>query len=174
MSDLPEASRAALAPLRTYLSATAQAAATLSHTSADGQAATILADAATTSESIRAAAAAEGEAAANSAAALVSARARRQAHETVLRSQNDIRLDLKTRATTAAQALTADPRYPALVAHLTARAHALLGPEALISTSPAGGVIAVAGSRRIDLSLAALAERTLDSLTEENRSLWMP
>jgi vacuolar-type H+-ATPase subunit E/Vma4 len=58
------------------------------------------------------------------------------------------------------------------MAQLIEQSHALLGPEATVAESPEGGVIAEAGSRRLDLSLPVLAARTLESMTQEVRELW--
>jgi hypothetical protein len=71
----------------------------------------------------------------------------------------------------AAAGLTADPRYPELVARLTGLCRQLLGPDALVSESLEGGVFAEAGPRRLDLSLPVLAEMTLDAMPAA-RELW--
>jgi hypothetical protein len=41
-----------------------------------------------------------------------------------------------------------------------------------VQESPDGGVVAVAGSRRLDLSLPVLAEREVDRLGSEVERLW--
>jgi len=121
---------------------------------------------------IRGVAAAEGAEAARSQAFLRSARVRRQAHEIVLARRNALRLDLQHQVCQAAVKLRADPRYPQLLARLTEQSHALLGPGATVTESPLGGVVAWAGSRRLDLSLPVLATRTLESMTQEVCELW--
>ncbi|NIL53938.1 hypothetical protein HBK87_25785 [Streptomyces sp. 2BBP-J2] len=52
------------------------------------------------------------------------------------------------------------------------RARVLLGPGAEVTGHPEGGVLARAPGRRADLSLPALAERALDRLGGEVRTLW--
>jgi vacuolar-type H+-ATPase subunit E/Vma4 len=138
-----------------------------------GEEALALLDAARSeADRIRSAAAEEGEATARSQAALRSARARRQAHEAVLARRNALRLELQRQVRQCAVALRADPRYPRLVARLTEQSHARLGPEATVAESPQGGVVAEAGSRRLDLSLPVLAARTLEAMTREVGELW--
>jgi len=100
------------------------------------------------------------------------ARARREAHETVLMRRNALRLALHRQVRESAAELRTDPRYPRLLARLIEQSHALLGPEATVAESSQGGVIAEAGSRRLDLSLPVLAIRTLELMTQEVSALW--
>jgi cell division septum initiation protein DivIVA len=172
MTALPRGSDAALTPVRGSLLATAQSQASDIRRDARLEADAVLAAAESEAGRIRADAAAEGEAVARSEAALRSARVRRQAQETVLARRNALRLELQRLVLEAAAALRADPRYPQLVARLTAHGRAVLGPQATATESEDGGVVVAAGSRRLDLSLPALAARSLDSMTEEVRALW--
>jgi len=50
----------------------------------------------------------------------------------------------------------------------------VLGAEATVTEHPAGGVVAQIGSRGLDLSLPALAARTLDEMSLEVSQLWAP
>jgi vacuolar-type H+-ATPase subunit E/Vma4 len=90
----------------------------------------------------------------------------------VLARRNALRLELQRQVRESATALRTDPRYPPLLTRLTEQSHALLGPDAMVAESPDGGVVAEAGSRRLDLSLPTLATRTLESMTQEVRQLW--
>ena len=72
----------------------------------------------------------------------------------------------------AASALRTDPRYPDLLDRLSERARELLGPRAVVTESPAGGIVAAWGSRRLDLSLPAVAESTLATMASEVSALW--
>jgi len=72
----------------------------------------------------------------------------------------------------SATALRTDARHPELLARLTERSHALLGRDATVTESPDGGVIAEAGSRRLDLSLPTLAAETLSRRAAEVAALW--
>ena len=172
MSRVPADASAALAPVRSALRAAAETEAASIRSEADTDVRAVLTAARREADEIRRSAAAEGAAVARSAAALRSARARREAHETVLAQQESLRVTLLRQVKVAATALRDDPRYPALVEQLTERCRALLGPEASVSESTDGGVVAEAGSRRVDLSLPVLAAQALDSRPEEVRRLW--
>ncbi|HMA47857.1 MAG TPA: hypothetical protein VKP11_11800, partial [Frankiaceae bacterium] len=66
------------------------------------------------------------------------------------------------------------PAYPRMAAALAARAVAALGDGARLDLDPAGrpGVVAEAGGRRVDLTLAALADAVVDELAGEVERLW--
>ena len=95
--------------------------------------------------------------------------ARREAHAVVLRAEGQLRRQLVNRVYDAAEGLRADPRYPALLDHLAALARAQLGQGALVTADPqpGGGVLASAGSRRVDYRLRALADLALDAVSED-------
>lgn len=135
------------------------------------QASVLLDGARAEAAAILAAAADQGAALARSEAALRSALARRQAHELVLAQRNSLRLELHRRVREAAAGLTSDPRYARLLAQLTEQCRELLGPDAIVSESTEGGVVAEAGSRRLDLSLPVLAELTLEEMPGADQ-LW--
>lgn len=172
MTRLPSRSATALAPVRRSLLTAAQQEAADLRRDAGAKALALVEAAQRDADRIRAAAAAEGAATARSQAVLRSARVRRQAHETVLTRRNALRLDLRRQVRQAVAELRTDPRYPRLLARLTEQSHDLLGPEATVAESPQGGVVAEVGSRRLDLSLPALATRTLESMTQEVGELW--
>ena len=171
MTGLSPESDAALAPVRRALRSAAEQQAAELRDDASRQAGALVDAARAEAAAILAAATKEGEDAARSEAALRSARARRQAHELVLAQRSSLRLELHRRVREATAGLTSDPRYPGLVTRLTEQCRRLLGPDAGVSESPAGGVIAEAGPRRLDLSLTVLAELTLDSMPAA-RELW--
>ncbi|XAS65573.1 hypothetical protein ACOM2C_01885 [Pseudarthrobacter sp. So.54] len=164
MTGLAPESEAALGPVRMALRAAAEKQAAELRDAARSQGDALLEAARAEAAGILAAAADEGAAAARSEAALRSARARREAHELVLAQHSSLRLELRRRVREAAVELTSDPRYPGLRARLTEQCRELLGPDAIVSESPDGGVVAEAGSRRLDLSLPLLAGMTLDSM----------
>lgn len=166
MSSLPAESAAALAPVRQALRAAAEKQAAEIGDDGRQQAKTLLAAARAEAERITAAAAREGGAAARSEAALRFSRCRREAHELVLARRSAVLAELRRQLATRASELQADGRYPALLARLTEHCRHLLGPGAGITVSPGGGVIAEAGSRRLDLSLPVLAGLALDALAE--------
>jgi len=172
MTGLPHGSDQALAPVREALLTTAEARAHLLRQDAEEQAKAMLAAAGAEAARIISAAVSEGEASARSDAALRSARVRRQAKELVLAQQNALRRELQQQVHDAALTLRQDASYPALLAVLTEQCRAVLGAEVTLSEDPAGGVVAQAGSRRLDLSLPALAARTLDAMSPQVSRLW--
>lgn len=100
--------------------------------------------------------------------------ARTEAHGEVLQSRDDLRQRLHRAARAAAIGLADDPRYPDLIDTLEQLARNQLGSTAEIQRDPGGlgGVVAVDGSRRVDYTLPALAERALESLADEVAQLW--
>ncbi|MET3945981.1 vacuolar-type H+-ATPase subunit E/Vma4 [Arthrobacter sp. UYCu512] len=171
MTGLATESQKALEPVRRALRAAAEKQAAELRDSSGRQANELLADARAEAAEILGAAAKEGGESARSEAVLLSARVRRQAHELVLAQRNSLRLELHRGLREAVRGLTSDPRYTGLMDRLTARCRELLGPDVVVSTSPDGGVVAEAGSRRLDLSLPLLAEMTLDAMPEVSE-LW--
>ena len=172
MTGLPQGSDQMLAPVREALLTAANDRAGLLRQDAREQARTILADARDEAARITSAAVSEGEASARTDAALRSARVRRQAHEIVLAQQNALRRDLQQQVREAAVNLRKDASYPTLLAVLTERCRDVLGAEATVTEDAAGGVVAQIGSRSLDLSLPALAARTLDEMSLEVSQLW--
>jgi vacuolar-type H+-ATPase subunit E/Vma4 len=169
---LPSESSAALDPVRAAL---------LSQAHHDAQA--VLAEARRRAEDDRATArvrAAQileagrdvGEQQAGAAAARHLARRRRDARDTTLAAQRALYDELRRRSRDAARALRDAPDYPVLRQYLIDRARAALGRDASIRESLDGGVVAEAGSRRLDLSLPTLVDDELDRLGGEVRVLW--
>ncbi|MGM0385691.1 MAG: hypothetical protein ACQERF_06900 [Actinomycetota bacterium] len=172
MTSLPPDADAALAPLRERLLDDARATASGILAEEREKAGALVAEAEEEAESIRAAAAAAGEETARSEVALRSARVRRQAHETVLAAQSDLRLEVRRRVREKAVALVEDQRYPALLERLRAQARAALGTGVVITESPEGGLVAEAGSRRLDLTLPTLANAAFEAAGDEITRLW--
>lgn len=123
-------------------------------------------------EELLEAARADGTAAGRAAAALVAARARREAHRVVLAERERLRAELVDRVVRAAAELPAAPDYPALVARLEEVCRERLGPRAEVAPAPGGGVVAVQGTRRLDLSLPLLAEQAALAVLEEAGDAW--
>jgi len=82
--------------------------------------------------------------------------------------------EARARAREAALGLRENPGYPELLERLKRTAIAQLGSEAELEIDPpsVGGVIARAGSVRVDYTLPALAERELEALDGELEGLW--
>lgn len=70
------------------------------------------------------------------------------------------------------RALRDSADYPAVRAALERRARGALGSAAVVVDGEGGGLSATARGRRLDLSLPAIAARTVDGLGEEVARLW--
>jgi vacuolar-type H+-ATPase subunit E/Vma4 len=101
------------------------------------------------------------------------AQARAEVHGEILRAQDQVRRRLHHAVHTAALDLRSDPRYPDLLNELERLARNQLGPNAQIKRDVrTGGIVAIAGSRRVDYTLPALAERALDVQADKVTLLW--
>lgn len=178
MSTVPErapvdpAALQALGPVRDWLVETARRDADTVLARARTEAEERLARARAGAAELVTAARAEGAAQGAEAAARELARARREARASVLRAQTELQEQLRVQAREAVSALRSDAGYPALREQLAARAVAALGPGASVTEAPSGGVEARTGGRRVDLSLAVLADRALARLGAEVTRLW--
>ncbi len=174
MKGLRPEAIAALEPVRASLRATATAQAQELASAAAAESGELVRVARERAAEIVASAAAEGAAAAGAAAALRSARARREANELVLAEQEALRRQVLTRLVHRAQQLSDDPRHEAWLEDLARRCRELLGPGAVVTPSPDGGVVGVLGSLRLDLSIPVLAAASVEAHAEEVRQLWAP
>ena len=52
------------------------------------------------------------------------------------------------------------------------RARAALGPDAILTEAPEGGLVAESGSRRLDLTLPTLADAALEAAADQVAGLW--
>ncbi|HEU4947157.1 MAG TPA: hypothetical protein VFT31_08395 [Kribbella sp.] len=169
---LSAAADASLAPVRAALLADANAHAEVVLRRASQRREEMLANARRTAADLLAGARAEGAAEASAAVAALTARSGRDARLTVLAAQRALYDELRQRCRAAAADLTEAPDYAALRDRLAAQARAELGPDAVVTDSPDGGVVGTAGSRRVDLSMPALADGALDRLAGEVAMLW--
>ncbi|MDW4909536.1 hypothetical protein RB628_30410 [Streptomyces sp. ADMS] len=101
-------------------------------------------------------------------------RARREARSRTLAARREPYEQLCREAAERVRELRRADGYVALRERLEQRARVLLGPGAEVAESADGGVVAQVPGRRVDLSLTALADRALDSMGAEVRSLWEP
>lgn len=170
--QLPTGAVAALSPVQEALLAEARAAAEAVLAEAQHDAQQVRSAARRRASEILDAGRAEGEQEANAAVATRLIRRRREAQATILAAQRKIYDELRRRCEEAARALREDPEYPVLQRQLTEHAIAQLGTRAVVREAPHGGVEAVAGSRRLDLSLSTLANHELDRLGGEVQRLW--
>ncbi|MFE3327062.1 hypothetical protein [Streptomyces sp. NPDC059176] len=112
-----------------------------------------------------------GETGAADAAVLLT-RARHRVKTRQLAAQRTVYQELRERV--GAGVLSALEVRPELRDRLVHRAVALLGPDAVITDCAGGGVLAEAPGRRVDLSLATLADRALERNGAEVELLWAP
>jgi len=100
--------------------------------------------------------------------------ARAEAHDAVLRARARTHNRLVEAAHAAAIEMRHDPRYPTLLDHFERVAREQLGDDAVIERDPrpGGGIVAEVGSRRVDYSLARLADRALDVLADGVTRSW--
>jgi hypothetical protein len=90
----------------------------------------------------------------------------------MLAARRDIYQQWCRRGTEAVLRLRDDPAYPHWATALRAAAQATLGADAQLREHPTGGVVAEAGQRCIDLSLAGIAARVLDDTTAQLDEPW--
>ncbi|MEV0283576.1 hypothetical protein AB0H36_05580 [Kribbella sp. NPDC050820] len=169
---LPPIADHALDPVRDALRAAARADAAAVLRGAEDRRDAMLASARRTGDELVADARLEGEAEATAVLTARMANSRRDARRTVLAAQRELYVELRRRCRVAAVALVGSPDYERVRKSLVAHAEELLGPEATVTDSPDGGVLASAGSRRLDLSLPAMAERVVDRSGAEVAALW--
>lgn len=116
----------------------------------------------------------QGEADGADAARDLLVRARREARSRTLSARRKPYEDLRREAAERVRELRRADGYAALRERLEQRARVLLGTGAEVTEHADGGVVAQVPGRRVDLSLTVLAERALDSMGAEVRSLWEP
>jgi vacuolar-type H+-ATPase subunit E/Vma4 len=117
---------------------------------------------------------AQGDADGRLEAAREEAVARFSARMTVLAEQNASYEELRRRARTAVLTLREEPAYPELLERLAAAARRDLGDGAQLQIDPPdlGGVLGSAGTRTVDYTLVALADRCVDGRGPRLAALW--
>ncbi|MGW2635202.1 hypothetical protein ACWC2K_38750, partial [Streptomyces chattanoogensis] len=116
----------------------------------------------------------QGEAAGTVAGRTALTRARRTARARELTVRREAYEELRLRATERVRALRHTADYASLLDRLGQRARRLLGPDAVVTEHPDGGVVAHASGRRVDCTLDALAARALDRIGTKAETLWEP
>jgi vacuolar-type H+-ATPase subunit E/Vma4 len=115
---------------------------------------------------------ARAKGAADAAAVLAGERSRaeREARAVLMAAHQEARERLRRAGRDAVCGLREDAAYPALLAGLRRRAARDLGPLAAVAEQPRGGLVAVAGGRRVDYSLEGLADDVMDRLEADDGS----
>ena len=156
----------AFAPLASALLERADRDARTAVARADEDALAVVAQARTEADALLADARAKGVADGAAVSAAERMRAEREASRIVHEAQSAAREDLRRAAREAVRGLRHDPQYPAMIEALRARATDALGPGATVTELEAGGIVAEAGSRRVELSLDALADDLMDRMDQ--------
>jgi vacuolar-type H+-ATPase subunit E/Vma4 len=167
-----EKAMAALQPVRLRLLECARADAEREIAEAQQGAQHVLAAARDQAAQLAETARAAGRAAAETVSAQRRAALQRELRGSVLAARCDIYQQWYRRGTEAVLRLRNDSAYPHWAAALRAAAQATLGADTQLSEHPTGGVVAEAGQRRIDLSLAGIAARVLDDTTAQLDEPW--
>lgn len=160
--------------VRDSLLADARAAAERVRSEAEAEASERLAQARRDADALVAAAREQGAAEGRHAAVVDEAGARVRARGEVLAARREVYDELRRAAREALLGLREATDYGDLLERLEAAARRDLGPAAEVEIDPpdAGGVRAIAGSRRVDYTLATLADRCIDDLGPALRRLW--
>lgn len=169
---VPEQVTEALSPVRERLVRAARTDAEALLAEADQEAAALLERARAEARAILDAARREGEADGSDAARDLLVRARREARTRTLAARRESFEEVRRQAAGRVRDLRGSDGYAALREELERRARVLLGPAAEVSEHADGGVVARVQGRRVDLSLTALADRALDRMGGQVRSLW--
>jgi vacuolar-type H+-ATPase subunit E/Vma4 len=170
----PEHTTDALSPVRAGLLRAAHADAEAVLTHAEREAAALLDQARAEARAILDEARRQGGADGSDAARDLLVKARRDARSRTLAARREAYQELLREAAERVRALRGTDGYASLRAWLEQRARVLLGPAAEVSEHADGGVVARAPGRRVDLSLTTLADRAVDRIRGEVRSLWEP
>ena len=172
MTTTDDSTDLALAPLRQELvraaRADAEAELAAAHRTAETQVAAAHAEAARLVEAARA----EGDRVGEMAAAATLAQARSTARARELAARRELFDALLEQVTGRLSALRTASAYDDLRTALTTRARHLLGPGAVLTEPPGGGVVATAPGRRVDLSLTSLARLAVELAADAAEGLW--
>jgi len=167
-----EKAMAALQPVRRHLLDCARADAEREIADAQQEAERVLAAARDEAGQLAETARAAGWDAAEAARAQRRAALQRELRGAVLAARRDVYQRWCRRGTEAVLRLRDDPSYPRWAATLRTVAQATLGADAQLREHPTGGVVAEAGQRSIDLSLAGIAAWVLDDTTAQLDEPW--
>ncbi len=173
-TSVPLASTEALAPLVSALLDRARQEAEAALADADADARAVVARARAEADALRVDARAKGTADGAAVCAAARMRAERDARRIVLEAQSAAREDLRRAAREAVGGLRHDPQYPAMLEVLRARAIHELGHQVAVTELEGGGIVAEAGPRRLEYSLAALADHLMDQVEHGPQASWSP
>ncbi len=165
---------APLAPVRTHMLRAARAEADRIVEEARSQAAAMVRQARRGAAEAVGHAAAQGRADGALAAAAEQSRGRQEARSIVLSAKRQAYEELCAQVLDAVRGLRDEPGYERLLSRLTAMAVRAAGPDATVTASPAGGVVARSHRVRVDCTPPRLAGLAMDALGDQVRELWTP
>jgi vacuolar-type H+-ATPase subunit E/Vma4 len=163
---------AALEPVRAELLRRARADADAVLAAADADARRTIEDAETRARAILGHARAQGRADGTAQRAAELTRVRRDLRTAELAVRKQAYEHLRDEAVEAVRRLRDDPGYPELRDRLATLARELLGPDAVVTEHPAGGIIAETATRRLDLTLTTVAVRAFERAATDVERLW--
>jgi len=164
----------ALAPVRASMLQAAADQADGIRAGARREAAVIVARARESATAAIAQAQAEGQRDAAAFAAAERGRGRSEARSVLLSAQRAALDALHARVSDEIKALRGDPGYAQLHDRITRMARLAAGPDAVLTGSPDGGVLARSPGVVVDCSLARFADLAIQALGPGVRELWTP
>ncbi len=163
---------AALQPVRRRILERARADAERELAEAQQEAESVLAAARDQAGQLVEAARAAGRDAAETVIAQRRAALQRELRGAVLAARRDVYRRRCRRGTEAVLRLRDDAAYPRWLAALRTTVREALGADAQLTEHPTGGVVGEDGRRRIDFSLAGIAQQVLDKIDAELDEPW--
>ena len=107
-------------------------------------------------------------------AAAERSRGRSDARSALLGTRREIHEELRSRVRAAVGGLRDEPGYDELLDRLTGMARQAAGPDAVLTASAAGGIVARSADVLVDCSLPRLADHAVEALAVDVQALWTP
>jgi vacuolar-type H+-ATPase subunit E/Vma4 len=101
-------------------------------------------------------------------------RGRSDARSVLLGARREMHEELRSRVRAAVGGLRDEPGYDQLLERLTEMARQAAGPDAVLTASAAGGVVARSADVLVDCSLPRLADLAVEALAVDVQALWTP
>ena len=162
----------ALAPLIAALTSAAEQDAQALIDAARAEAEQAVSDARMKAADLLAQARAKGTADGEAVLAADRSRAEREARGIVLKAKGDAFASSRRAARTAVSGLRDHPEFGMVDTALRSLARATLGADAHLAEADCGGIIATSPGRRLDLSLASLADDLVDDWPSDAEGPW--
>ena len=170
----PPGTEALLAPVRVRMQREAEDQAATVLAGARREASAILAQAQQSAAAAVAQAQTAGRQEGAVLAAAIRSRGRREGRTILLHAQAAALDDLRARVRAQVAALPGEPGFGQLHDRLARMAQLAAGPDAVVASSPDGGVLARDAGVAVDCSLARLADLAVQALGPDVHELWAP